>query len=187
METKKFKNYEVYKLGNIYMLVSTKLTDSVEMVTAPDTGESGLVMPPYSKIYLNQAIYINCNLHIYSRVSEESRSNATEHCIMVLSNMIDDTKASLGICIDEATMEYIYLTKPLSINSTLDAFWMVIEQSRISDNVIDITPFLCYDHSESYVNLVAIEENVYIQSKNYFIDFAGKIVYADYDGEYEIL
>lgn len=187
METKKFKNYEVYKLGNIYMLVSTKLTDSVEMVTVPDICESGLIMPPHSKIYLNQAININCNLHIYSVVSEASRSDATEHRIMVLSNMIDSIKASLGICTDDAIMEYIYVTIPLSINSKLDAFWMVIEQSRISDNVIDITPFLCYDHSESYVNLVAIEENVYIQSKNNFIDFVGNIVYADYDGEYEIL
>lgn len=187
METKKFKNYEVHKLGNKYMLVSTKLTDSVEMVTAPDTGESGLVMPPHSKIYLDQAIYINCNLNIYSVVSEASRSNATEHRIMVLSNMIDDIKASLGICIDDAIMEYVYATRPLLPNSKLDAFWMVIKQSRIGDNVIDITPFLCYDHSECYINLVAIEENVYIQSKNYFIDFAGKIVYADYDGEYEIL
>lgn len=187
METKKFKNYEVYKLGNIYMLVSTKLTDSVEMMTVPDIAESGLIMPPHSKIYLNQAIHINCNLNIYSVISETLRSNATEHRIMVLSDMIDDIKTSLWFCIDDTIMEYIYVTKPLSTNSKLDAFWMVIEQARSGDNLINITPFLCCDHSESYVNLVAIEENVYIQSKNDYINFAGDIVHPNYDGEYEVL
>lgn len=186
METKRFKNYEVYKLGNVYTLVSTKLTDRVKMVTVPDTGNSGLIMPSCSKIYLNQGICTNCNLNIYSVAEKVSKFALDEHYIVVSSKITDDNRASLGICVGDNITQYIYNTKPIQDNTKLDAFWIVIEEGT-ADNHIDMMPFLCYDHSESYVNLVAIEENVYIQLKNYFIDFAGNIVYVDYDGEYEIL
>lgn len=186
METKRFKNYEVYKLGNVYTLVSTKLTDRVKMVAVPDTGNSGLIMPSCSKIYLSQGIGINCNLNTNSITEKTSKFALDEHYIVVSSKIIDDNRASLGICVGDNITQYIYNTKPIQDNTKLDAFWIVIEEGT-ADNQITMMLLLSRNHSEYGLNLVVIDENVYAQMTNEFINFSGDTVYVDYDGEYEIL